>query len=572
MLGQLDSYNSNIERLEVSLSKLTGMERLDTLRALVDLTLLDEKGDYYLNEFQQEALKQNNIRSQAYWYGMKALVLFYEADADSFYLVSKQGEDFARKYKNHTVFFGIKQNVILRHSKDGDFALAAKEAKEMYLEAKELNDYSFMASASAAIGNVYSSLGIPGDAIKHFQESLALLNKTSENLNPLYLNVYRMTIHNYSIKKDSEKTLMYIDSLQRKISEFESSNKLHDLRDYYFYIEYQKANAYLWKNDTKSAYPHIVKADSIYNVHHLMTREYTLNALKGRYYQKKEDIVKSAEYSRKLVDYADETNWESMEIVRQNAIHAHNILELERYKESAELYDKVFEVLGKGYEEQFYTQINQLRILYDLDKMELQAENDRLQIKATQNRLIILSLITLFLVVVIVISIWYMQRIRKKNMELVKRIREQDLKDEKIEKQREELERLQENETLNNNETSLQRDENEILTVRLKAYIKENPIYTNPALNRKELAKILGTNENYLRVAIKEQLGYTINEYINELRISHAKSMLALPQDEYTIEVIAHESGFGTRSTMHRQFKNKYGLSPNEYRSSINKL
>ncbi|WP_163174722.1 helix-turn-helix domain-containing protein [Bacteroides sp. 51] len=91
--------------------------------------------------------------------------------------------------------------------------------------------------------------------------------------------------------------------------------------------------------------------------------------------------------------------------------------------------------------------------------------------------------------------------------------------------------------------------------------------YTDPQLNRCKLAKLLHTNEKYLRDCIHlYKQGATVNEYLNNLRLEYACQLLLHPTDDYTIESIAVASGFNSRSVFHTLFRQHYGHTPDEYR------
>lgn len=97
--------------------------------------------------------------------------------------------------------------------------------------------------------------------------------------------------------------------------------------------------------------------------------------------------------------------------------------------------------------------------------------------------------------------------------------------------------------------------------------LMEEKYYLNTGITRESLAEKLMTNETYLREVIMEQFGYTFTDYIVRLRLNHARMLLmdgALAG--CTIESIAMDSGFNSRTTFYRQFKQKYGMSPEEYR------
>ena len=60
--------------------------------------------------------------------------------------------------------------------------------------------------------------------------------------------------------------------------------------------------------------------------------------------------------------------------------------------------------------------------------------------------------------------------------------------------------------------------------------------------------------------------GVTIHEFINNLRINHAKDLLA--EGEMSISEIAAASGFTDVFYFSKKFKALTGLSPNQYRKA----
>ncbi len=87
--------------------------------------------------------------------------------------------------------------------------------------------------------------------------------------------------------------------------------------------------------------------------------------------------------------------------------------------------------------------------------------------------------------------------------------------------------------------------------------------YREP-LRLPELARLAATNEEYLRLALKQQTGQTIIGYLTTLRIQKAKALLldtALSLDE-----IALESGFRDADRLGRVFKQHTGVTPISFR------
>ena len=91
--------------------------------------------------------------------------------------------------------------------------------------------------------------------------------------------------------------------------------------------------------------------------------------------------------------------------------------------------------------------------------------------------------------------------------------------------------------------------------------------YLNPDLRVDSLVTELGTNRTYLANAIKQNTGQTIGEFVLFYRLKHAQEMLRDEQYKKTkIEEIAILSGFKSLRTFYRNFKNTFGLTPEEYR------
>lgn len=89
--------------------------------------------------------------------------------------------------------------------------------------------------------------------------------------------------------------------------------------------------------------------------------------------------------------------------------------------------------------------------------------------------------------------------------------------------------------------------------------------YTDETLNRETLAQKLGTNYKYVEQAIREcSDGETVADFINRYRIQHVAHLLK--NTDTPISIIGELSGIPSRSTLSRQFRDFYGMTPSEYR------
>ena len=78
------------------------------------------------------------------------------------------------------------------------------------------------------------------------------------------------------------------------------------------------------------------------------------------------------------------------------------------------------------------------------------------------------------------------------------------------------------------------------------------------------LAEMANYNENYFMKVFRDYTGKTIVRFINDYRLEKSKEYLLT--SELSIDEIAYKTGFSSASYYIRAFKNKYCLTPKEFR------
>ena len=101
---------------------------------------------------------------------------------------------------------------------------------------------------------------------------------------------------------------------------------------------------------------------------------------------------------------------------------------------------------------------------------------------------------------------------------------------------------------------------------RLMAHISENKPYLNPDLSLRELAKQIDMHPNHLSWILNNSIGKNFNEFINQYRIEAFKSNAKAQENEnLTIEGLAYESGFNSKTAFNTYFKRETGLTPRQF-------
>lgn len=77
-----------------------------------------------------------------------------------------------------------------------------------------------------------------------------------------------------------------------------------------------------------------------------------------------------------------------------------------------------------------------------------------------------------------------------------------------------------------------------------------------------ELSRLVGMNDNKLKIFFKRYFGCTIFEYFQQYRMHKAK--MYFEQKELTIKEIAYQLGYSNTANFSNAFKRFWGISPNE--------
>ncbi|RYU87830.1 FtsX-like permease family protein [Mucilaginibacter terrigena] len=106
----------------------------------------------------------------------------------------------------------------------------------------------------------------------------------------------------------------------------------------------------------------------------------------------------------------------------------------------------------------------------------------------------------------------------------------------------------------------------------LKKVVKENHYYRDPELSLSLLAEKLGISLHDLSRIINTALKKSFNDFINEYRVADVvQKMQDLAYGHITLLGIAFESGFNSKTTFNRTFKQITGKSPVEYKNDLKK-
>ena len=215
---------------------------------------------------------------------------------------------------------------------------------------------------------------------------------------------------------------------------------------------------------------------------------------------------------------------------------------------------------------------DRIRQLSDsIQQQERQADVEQLQeIKQQEEEIIrkhqsltIHRILLITILLLLLMAIYIILRIRRYNRQLT----------EKNRSLYEQIQQRQQTEAEEQRQLEAQPEErltqNQLLYRRLCELTKNPDVFTDPDTNHETLARLLGTNYQYVYAALRECADTTPADYLNRLRIQYAAQLLEKSDD--SIGLIIEQSGFTNRTTFARLFAAYYSMTPSEYRKIAHK-
>lgn len=115
-------------------------------------------------------------------------------------------------------------------------------------------------------------------------------------------------------------------------------------------------------------------------------------------------------------------------------------------------------------------------------------------------------------------------------------------------------------------ETEIEESSLKNLFEELETMVSKEDLFLDPDICRDMLIKRLHIKKNVFAQMIQTYAHTNFNGYINNKRLEYSIRLLK-DYHNYTIEAVASDSGFNNVRTYYRQFREKYGMTPAEYRN-----
>jgi len=117
--------------------------------------------------------------------------------------------------------------------------------------------------------------------------------------------------------------------------------------------------------------------------------------------------------------------------------------------------------------------------------------------------------------------------------------------------------------------SSLLEEQKDLLLTKVKNELSENRYFANNMASVSGLAKNIGESSHHVSQVINEKMNKSFFELLAWYRVEEAKRIIVEDeQKKYTIEELADEVGYNSKSSFNNAFKKFSGQTPSEFRKS----
>jgi AraC-like DNA-binding protein len=563
---------SNIERQKDSLRNdilLTqGEDKLRTYRRLTNIYYVESaqdalKMDTLLTLYDQmiaQARQQNNVVFQGVAMANTLGALNNSRLFDEVFKRAPEYIDFLQKNEGWTFYYPSCKYLIEAYLLSNQYEKAIEEATKMYQKAQEQENNAGVGQALYMMSNAYRDMRRNDEAERCMRQSIDLL-KNERGMLPIVADGYAHLCYLLLFEERYQEVFEEAKEFEKVIGLFEADSRMAQPTAW-ANLYHVLAKAYVGTGDFNNAERYCNQAESMYKgvINEIEKADIWAQIYEGR--KEYEKALAMLDRAIMLNEERQDTDAKVKIPQKKSAILA----KMGRYQEAYTLSGHIFAANDSIRNTVFNAQLDELRTLYEVDKLEKENQIITIEKRRNRNYFIFASMGCALLIITLSIWIFYSRSIVRKNRGLYRQIREQDFLAEVLERERSKNLKLQEQLKCFSAPFTQKEEEDEIFG-RLSLLMKEQRLYIEGEIKRDDIAERIGINGRRLHDCIKEHTGMSFTEYINSLRLSYSRELLAQKGDKLTIDAIAIDAGFNSRTTFYRLFREKYGLSPDEFRT-----
>ncbi len=517
--------------------------------------LYRHKGDYVLAlEYIQKSLKiredLGDIKGIASIYNNMGIVYKNQGNYSQALEFYQQSLKIKEELKDKKGISKTLNNIGIVYQNQGDYSQALEFYQQSLKIKEEHGNSRGISSVLHNMASIYDNINDSSKALEYYYRSLQISEDLGDKrgvANTLN-NIGEVYIKQGNYKKALE---CYLKTLQIK----ESIGATELLPDTYSNI----GACYLAKEECSKAFEYYQKALDLSLSIGQKKNEALCYKNFGAWYLAQHQPQQALKYAQKSYNLSKEIG--NVEIQLESSGILTKIYEkLDKYK-NAFLYQEIYRTM--------YDSLHNIEFLSQLKNMEYKAQYEKnlaqqkILTQKKQQRIRLLTIILILSFLFITAVLFYYLRIKEKNKNLFQK---------NLELTKISIDKGQTKGTtpsVNKHNNPCEGTDKELIE-KMEYLLQTKRIYVDCQLGLESLAEMLETNRTYLSRIINNEYQCNFNKFINSYRVQEARRLLI--QDDYknlTLEGIAREVGFNSRSAFNIAFKDVTGIAPSYFRESV---
>lgn len=385
--------------------------KFDSLRIKVHELINTPEEIIYLDSMLQLAQSTDSVYWECLSMSFMARNYYNRMIPDSLMYWANKVETLALQHKYYKIFFDTFSLVCFWELCDKNYESALDKTNRLYLLAKDLNDINGLIASYETIGLIYLETFRYVEAIKSFKEGLELQRQQK---NPRYS--YQFQFMSYIIEaylklKDYKSTREALAEAYELVEQCEIKENKFPIKRCLWLLSCYNIEMYVAQQLPQKAEAYIIEAKQYSDVDDFYVFCY-YNLVSASYYQLLGNYTLALE---KVDMILSQTGNDYLPALKMKA---ELLMRAGKEQEAAQLYHKSVNLIDSTYNESLSKQINQLRSIHEVDKLELR--NKQTELETERYKLTITLGLIAVLIIVLIVSIIHYLRIKHIKSQLEK--------------------------------------------------------------------------------------------------------------------------------------------------------
>lgn len=384
--------------------------KFDSLRTKVQKLINTSEEIIYLDSMLQLAQSTDSVYWECLSMSFMARNYYNRMIPDSLMYWANKVDSLALKHKYYKLYFDTFSLVCSWELGDMNYDSALEKTNKLYLLAKELNDANGLIASYETIGLIYLETFRYVEAIKSFKAGLELQRQQANPRYGFQFQFMTYIIEAYLKLKDYKSTKKVLADAYKLVEQCEDKENRFPVKRCLWLLSCYNIEMYVSQKLPQKAEAYIIEAKQYDDIDDFYVFCY-YNLVSASYYQLLGNYTRALEKVNLILSQTEDDYLPALKM------KAELLMRGGKEQEAAQLYHKAVKLIDSTYNESLSKQINQLRSIHEVDKLELR--NKQVELETERYKLTITWVLIVILIIVLIVSIIHYLRINhiKKQLE-----------------------------------------------------------------------------------------------------------------------------------------------------------